>query len=82
MFKHIFRPKSLKLCQNLYQINILYHFYVGGLRLSPRGNLRLSLYRLFISIGNLFVILVDATLFDGFNCILMIFYDKKLIIYK
>jgi hypothetical protein len=25
--------------------------------------------------------LVDATLFDGFNCILMIFYDKKLIIY-
>jgi hypothetical protein len=25
---------------------------------------------------------VEATLFDGFNCILIIFYDKKLIIYK
>jgi hypothetical protein len=25
---------------------------------------------------------VDTMLFDGFNCILMIFYDKKLIIYK
>jgi hypothetical protein len=58
LFKHLFRPKSLKLCPNLYQINILYHFYVGegGLRLSPRVNLRLSLYRLFISIGNLFAI--------------------------
>jgi hypothetical protein len=30
LFKHIFRPKSLKLCPNLYQINILYHFYVGA----------------------------------------------------
>jgi hypothetical protein len=28
LFKHIFRPKSLKLYPNLYQINILYHFYV------------------------------------------------------
>jgi hypothetical protein len=54
LFKHIFRPKLLKLCPNLYQINILYHFYVEGLKLSPRGNLRLSLYRLFISIGNFF----------------------------
>jgi hypothetical protein len=25
---------------------------------------------------------VDTMLFDRFNCILMIFYDKKLIIYK
>jgi hypothetical protein len=56
LFKHIFRPKLLKLCPNLYQINIIYYFYVEGLRLSPRGNLRLSLYRLFISIVNLFVI--------------------------
>jgi hypothetical protein len=56
LFKHTFRPKLLKSCLNLYQINILYHFYVDGLKLSSRGNLRLSLYRLFISIGNLFVI--------------------------
>jgi hypothetical protein len=56
LFKHIFMPKSLNLCPNLYQINIPYHFYVRVLRLSPRGNLRLSLYRLFISIGNLFAI--------------------------
>jgi hypothetical protein len=26
--------------------------------------------------------LVDATIFYGINCILMIFYDKKLIIHK
>jgi hypothetical protein len=30
LFKHIFRPKSLTLCLNLYQINILYYFYVGA----------------------------------------------------
>jgi hypothetical protein len=35
--------------------------------LSPRGNLRLSFYRLFISIGNLFVFSVDTTILSAFR---------------
>jgi hypothetical protein len=52
----------------------LYHFRVGGLRL--------SYYRMFISLVNLFVFFVDTNIFYEFNCILMIIHIKKLIKHK
>jgi hypothetical protein len=42
----------------------------------------LSSYRMFISLGNLFAILANTRIFYEFNYILMIFWRKKLIIYR
>jgi hypothetical protein len=46
------------------------------------GHLGLSSYRMFITLGNLFVFLVETRIFYEFNCILMIFCKNKLIIHK
>ncbi|ONL94388.1 MADS-transcription factor 68 [Zea mays] len=44
--------------------------------------LKLSSYRMFISFCNLFAIFSETRIFYEFNCMLMIFYRKIIIIHK